>query len=411
MKRNEIMAIKICDSIMGSGKSCSAIRYMNEHDDKFIYLTPYLDEVDRIKEQCSKKNFISPENKGSGKLDNLHYLLGRKCNISSTHALFSYYTDCTTDLIREGEYTLILDEVFGVLEPVKINKADVKALFDAKLATLEEDGEHIKWIDDEYDGTKFADIKAKAQSHNLIYYKGMMVFWTFPIDIFKSFKDVIVLTYLFDSQIQKYYYDMNHIEVQMIGIEKDDIGFKFGDKPYFPASVHTLRDKIHISNHEKLNKMGDSEFALSSSWYQRNKKVKDRPLLVQLKNNLENYFINITDSSSESRMWTTFKEFEPSLKGKGYSKGFVSCNARATNRLRHKDTLVYCINVYFNPVLKNYFFDHGVKVKEDEYALSELVQWIWRSGIRENQEIWLYIPSKRMRDLLTNWLDELANTK
>ncbi len=52
------MAVTICDSIMGSGKSCSAIRYMNEHDGNFIYLTPYLDEVDRIK-HFSKKNYFT----------------------------------------------------------------------------------------------------------------------------------------------------------------------------------------------------------------------------------------------------------------------------------------------------------------------------------------------------------------
>lgn len=41
--------IKVCDAIMGSGKSSAAITYMNEHpDDKFIYITPYLNEVKRI---------------------------------------------------------------------------------------------------------------------------------------------------------------------------------------------------------------------------------------------------------------------------------------------------------------------------------------------------------------------------
>ncbi len=35
------MAIKVCDAIMGSGKSSAAISYMNEHpNQKFIYITP-----------------------------------------------------------------------------------------------------------------------------------------------------------------------------------------------------------------------------------------------------------------------------------------------------------------------------------------------------------------------------------
>ena len=57
---------------------------------------------------------------------------------------------------------------------------------------------------------------------------------------------------------------------------------------------------------------------------------------------------------------------------------------------------------------KLYLTDRGVKVDEDAYALSYMVQWIWRSAIRDGEEIWIYIPSKRMRTLLINWMDSLA---
>ena len=45
---------------------------------------------------------------------------------------------------------------------------------------------------------------------------------------------------------------------------------------------------------------------------------------------------------------------------------------------------------------------------QDGYALSEMLQWIWRSAIRDGKEINLYIPSKRMRTLLTDWIDETS---
>ena len=32
------------------------------------------------------------------------------------------------------------------------------------------------------------------------------------------------------------------------------------------------------------------------------------------------------------------------LKGKGYTKGFLSCNVRATNAYRRRDCLAYCVN-------------------------------------------------------------------
>ena len=50
------MSIFICDSIMGSGKTSAAINYINQHHDKrFIYITPYLDEDERIVVQNIKE--------------------------------------------------------------------------------------------------------------------------------------------------------------------------------------------------------------------------------------------------------------------------------------------------------------------------------------------------------------------
>ncbi|MDE6149553.1 MAG: hypothetical protein K2F81_05595, partial [Ruminococcus sp.] len=58
------MAVKVCDAIMGTGKSSAAITYLNEHkDEKFIYITPYLDEATRIKKNCPSLRFVEPSEK------------------------------------------------------------------------------------------------------------------------------------------------------------------------------------------------------------------------------------------------------------------------------------------------------------------------------------------------------------
>lgn len=401
--------IKVCDVIMGGGKSTAAIRYMNETDDKFIYLSPYLDEVERIMNACPRKNFKTPEDFGGSKLNNLHKLLNQEENIASTHALFARYNEDTMKLITSTNYTLILDEVFGVLEPLKISKDDIDILFDSRLVTMADDDEHVVWVDENYTGTRYQDIKAKAQSHNLIFYKGLMMFWTFPINIFKAFKDVIVLTYLFDAQIQKYYYDIYNIEYKKIGVVRDEMGYVFTSDANAPVSPkYNLKKLVHVVEHDKLNAVGDGKTSLSASWYKRKSAIKERPMIDRIRKNLCNYFVNITTCSVDKRMWTTYKEYRSMLEDRGYVNSFVSCNARATNEYRDRTALAYCINVFFNPCLKNYFMDHGVAVKEDEYALSELVQWIWRSAVRDGNEITLYIPSCRMRAILKNWLNELA---
>ena len=46
----------------------------------------------------------------------------------------------------------------------------------------------------------------------------------------------------------------------------------------------------------------------------------------------------------------------------------------------------------------------GVPVYEDIYALSQMVQWMWRSRIRSGEPIHAFIPSSRMRGLFKQWL-------
>ena len=89
--------IRVCDAIMGTGKSQSAIAYMNEHSDqKFIYITPYLDEAARIKKGCPQLSFVEPSNR----LEKYQFkkylhtaaLIKEGRNITTTHQAFKNYT-------------------------------------------------------------------------------------------------------------------------------------------------------------------------------------------------------------------------------------------------------------------------------------------------------------------------------
>ncbi|WP_286133611.1 hypothetical protein [Bacillus sp. AFS096315] len=54
------------------------------------------------------------------------------------------------------------------------------------------------------------------------------------------------------------------------------------------------------------------------------------------------------------------------------------------------------------PFEKQFFEDAGVKVNQDLLAVSDLLQWIWRSAIRKQKTevINIYIPRLRMRTLI-----------
>jgi hypothetical protein len=112
------------------------------------------------------------------------------------------------------------------------------------------------------------------------------------------------------------------------------------------------------------------------------------------------------------------KNIKSLLRGIGYGKDnthFVPFNIRATNKYQHKRALAFLYNVFPHFNITQYFNikgnPRGIGIDEEAYALSHLIQWIWRSSIRrqdlpkEEREIHLYLPSSRMRKILLEWLD------
>ena len=131
------MEIKVIDSIMGSGKTSAAINYMNSRTDKiFMYVTPFLEEVQRIKNACNKneyrlkdKYFYEPNVKCGSKTNSLEFLISHGRNIVTTHAMFKRFNPKIIEAIRLAGYELILDEVSEVIEPLdKINDYDIEDL-------------------------------------------------------------------------------------------------------------------------------------------------------------------------------------------------------------------------------------------------------------------------------------------
>ena len=394
--------IKIIDSIMGSGKTTWAIKKMQEDQEhKFIYITPFLDEVTRIKQSVTSKHFYEPMQYGQGKQDSFHQLLMNEKNIASTHALFRMSNNTTKELIKSGEYVLILDEVMDVLEPIPLGKDDIPDMLALELITIGENGVII-WREDkeDYDG-KYNDIRTMSKNHSLVFVNNVVLMWNFPASVFEAFEEIYLLTYMFDAQIQRYYYDLFGVEYEYNATNGKEL------LPYNGIAGTKKDVPIKILDYPKMNSIGSVPFSLSYSWY----RDKDNSVLIdKIKKNYVNFFQNIMKgrTKTEENMWTGFLDTKAQLAGKGYTKGFVPINSRATNIYRGKKTLAYGVNRFLSPLVEQYFNTYKVRVEEDGYALSEMLQWIWRSAIRENQEITIYIPSKRMRNLLINWIEEVS---
>lgn len=410
--------IQVCDAIMGTGKSSAAITYMNEHpNDKFIYVTPYLEEAARIKSGCPDMHFIEP----SDKIEEYHFrksehtaaLIKQGRNITTTHQAFTMYSDEMLADIRDFGYTLIIDENLDVLKKYDCSPDDIRIAIDAGYVKEDEDGTY-SLIRDDYNGNFFKDTFRFLKVRQLIRLEtpsesgGIehLFYWVFPPNLITSFKDVFILTYLFKGQGLYNFLEIYHLPYKYIGIRKKDDGtFTFADYPgYTPSYVHDLKEMIHIVDNPKLNSIGDDYHALSMSWFKKNEDG-----VARLKKNVYNCINNIwRDVPSKQKLCGVFNKYAGDIKDKGYTKSFLSFNARATNAYRKRQYLTYVVNIFANVGEKTFYNRFGIEVNDDIYALSIMVQWIWRSAIRDGEEIYLYIPSRRMRTLLIDWIDEVS---
>lgn len=396
------MILKVVDAGCGVGKTTAMINYINQDKDnnKFLYITPFLTEVERVKTACKDKNFQEPAELPT-KTEDLLRLVEKGYNIVSTHALFKKLTDKVLDLTQFNDYILIIDEAADVLEEIDITKNDLKTII-TEYTTID-DNNTVHWNEwnNDYEG-RFEDYKNMIQMGGVKAHRSdtgevVSLVWAFPISIFESFKEVYILTYMFNGQ--KAYYEYNNVNIINMYV-KD---FQLTTEPQV-YNYEEQKKLITVIEDEKLNAIGNNRGSLSMSWFSRNAKTA---LMKQLQNNINNFFKNIVKGTPiNQKLWTTFKEYSDIVKGKGYTNAFVPINIRATNDYKDSTAVAYIANRYMKPTLKHFFEVEGIKVDEDAYALSELIQFIYRSAIRDGKPITVYIPSKRMRELFIDWINK-----
>lgn len=422
----------VVDTPMGSGKTIWSHKFIDANRDKnFLFITQYLGEIRRLKRALSR-NVMVPNDLRSSKFDDIKGLLKVNPNykkvIGSTHALFKMFDEEMINLIKEGEYVLILDEAMTVIEPAEgsgaienIETDDIELLVKGKYVEVRED-KSIVWKREEYKGV-FSELKDLISQKPMYCYRDKYLIWEFPPEIFKAFKEVYVMTYMFESSIMAGYFSkvgINYVKKSIPLNLDEDIELV----PFRETDTSKYAPLIKFYSSRTIGNIESDEYALSYNWYQnrskkKNEEEKKNPFDI-LKSSLATFFTNEVKKSKGSKkkekfMWTTYKSFADKLCGGGYkyyneeesdkeNDTFVSCNCRATNQWIHKKYLAYCVNRYLPPSIRAYFQDNDIPFDEDKYALSEFLQWTWRSRIRDGKEIVLYIPSIRMRRMFYEWL-------
>ena len=82
---------------------------------------------------------------------------------------------------------------------------------------------------------------------------------------------------------------------------------------------------------------------------------------------------------------------------------WIPNTTRSTNDYAHCSHLIYLYDQHPHPFITRWLGDSSTAFA-DAYALTELIQWVWRSRVRKGEPITVYIPSLRMRMLFEIWL-------
>ena len=439
--------MKIVDAPCGAGKSSFAFQEINTHpEQRYIYCTPYLDEIKRVKQRTGSRRFSSPEPfyydakkegyTGSSKLKSFNQLLREKKDVAVTHSTFLNADEETTRLIEEGNYILLLDEAPDVVQlynatstverdpTLHVTKEDLPHLLSGDY--LKEDPQSTKLLWGSKHWARFSELERQCRQGKIYCARKNELLCVFPPEVFEAFSEVYLFLYVFKGTFFHSYLEKFDIAYSLHSIEQDDTGsYRLTDFNQEKDLQYRRQMKDLIRIVGAGNRYPGK--TLSKSWFRR---ASDEQLAM-LRGSLGNFFRKIAAAKARDAMWSCFVDYKACIKHDGYvysrrltreekllpkeqqiqirqdTECFVASNARATNKYADRWALAYCLNFYPNLDIESFFTDgkDSVEFSRDLFAVQILVQWVFRSRIRKGEPIVLYLPSARMERLFRAWLD------
>ena len=449
---------QIVDAVMGTGKTNKIIEQIRTSKHPVLILVERQSEVDRIKDALGadivsvREEFEDEDTEHSSCSGALEVLADTGKHLVSTHQLMRYWSDRFLRSVKVQGYELIIDEALtGILQVDEVPHSDISLFLESDSLRIKENSKPeriVAGLQDE-DGhclpTKYRQLERRVRNKTVYLYTQRndagkphyRLIETLRLDIWDSFRKIWVLTYKFSGSLLKYYLDLHKIEFETISIVEDE----YAD--YIDPQGHKYRDLIKIYNgrYNDFDRYETDRRAvrdgLTVSWSER--KQGGRARREKTRRNIRNYFQTAKRTNGatlETFAWTYHKKFlndvysnELGSKKNTYAywdtnkrKGLTEkeCravtwlpqNLRGTNDFMHKTHMAYCSNTYMDGTLKRFLSNNGVSVDEETFALNQMIQWLWRGCIRNGEPMDVYIPSRRMRNMLEKWLgysqDELT---
>lgn len=407
--------IKVLDALCGTGKSTAIFNLMrNSPEKKWIYVSPLKTEVmnttitikkvvtevqGRIQKELPELNFKSPE--GNSKTTEVLKLLEDGDNISCTHELFKRMDWRHWRLLKDQKYNVVLDEEVTPVEWFDCNEGNVNYMLRKNEVAIEGPFSQIVLKGDlqELLQTDMKEIAEAASQGILFTAKNpkQVEFLTthLPIELFEAAEHTIILTYLFSGSILDNFLKLHGLEWEYLHL------------PLWKTNaevIEKLKGLINFKTNASFDALSRKTFSHTN--YQ---KMTKKEL-----NAVGNAYWTVARVTPDDKLITTMPKVN-AHKGNRYvgtekmrnvKNSWLWSGTRATNDHAEKNVVVYMINKYPPQATNVYFSTHGLPIDDDHFALSEMLQFLFRSALRKGEKIDLYIPSTRMKKLLEDWLQQ-----
>ena len=391
-------AVKFIDRPCGTGKTTQMICSFCPTE-QYLVVVPTLSEVERVLRE-SRVPFTEPDEKLYGtKMAHLEKLLAEAENIVTTHKLFDAVDIRSVDL---SAYNLFIDEVFDVVEKVNgpENEAWNRVYVGDGYATVDSDGQVTptdKWREQpaklktvlRFDLFCAAEAGRLRKTDN-----GYFVDVVTPA-LFTKPKQTIVHTYLAGSSLMAAYLKKHDVPFVIDHDHSLDMSHRADAQRLL--SVHQISALENISmSHTKQGLMKRREASKVSAAL---KNLRSRSLRgVHVKD------IMITCRKDKWLDHNDNRKGAFAYQSKLTAANWIAKTTKGTNEYRNCTHAVYLSKLNLSPNIIAYL---GVDRQfEKDWAVSELIQWLYRTGLRDGQKVELHLASSHMKCLLEDWLFE-----
>ena len=380
-----------------------------QQNKKYLVILPLLSEVNRVIDQSESILFEQPttdENEHHTKTESIKELLLTGQNIATTHNMY----ERLVRLAREGlldDYHIIIDEVPDVVKSVSSKtKTSIEEFYlKTGYIELEETGlvrPTNKWRQnkEEVSDTLNPKILSYAETGCLYLLGEHMFVWAMPSELLSAGLSVTIMTYKSEGSLLTSY--LNKLSLPYFVNSSE---FKEG---HFKAAALELIDLQDIPPISKLNlsHSGQTKGMSQCSYYSKISGALKNLRSRQLKG------VQLDDILVTCKKDAWFKQENKAgvfaKDSKMFQANWIANTTRGTNDYAHCSHLIYLYDQHVNPVVGRWV-NNSSRSFDDAYALTELIQWVWRSRVRRGEPITLYLPAPRMRRIFIDWLDNDYN--